>query len=232
MNVGQLLEADWSPWIKMGWLFTLGGLDSLKQDSEHARECFAEALLWADTAGDSRWRTFILNHLARIEMTLGYWEQARLHLDCALAINRKEQNLGLIVYCMLGKGALAVGTDPPEEARGVLLEGLQLAREAGYVLHVPEFLLNLADVCLRLADLEDALGFADEARQLAVASGMKMQECQALVLLGRIAAAGNDQEGACTYWREGWSLARLVGVDAMVTTLDELLARGQYDERG
>jgi predicted ATPase/DNA-binding winged helix-turn-helix (wHTH) protein len=105
------------------------------------------------------------------------------------------------------KGQLAIAFDEVESGIALLRDALKILREKSYIV-VTTFTGSLAEGLRKAGELEEALFTIDEAINLAINSGVKIELSELLRIKSLIFVAQNDRESAISCLTEAIEVAR------------------------
>ena len=161
-----------------------------------ARERFEEARALLDDSEHENVAAFTHGNLGIVAGHLGDYEAAVRCLREQVAVHRRlVKPVNVVVGLnLLGEALIVAGR--AEEARAVLEESLQLARDADFQVGVRGGLLRLGLAAYRLGNHREAEAYARQALEVISASDEPAARARALTLLGRIATALDDPGAA------------------------------------
>jgi len=212
----------------------LGRIAILQGDYELAQTHFQQGLALLEAEGPSEMACRLLRGMGVALDYLGHFAEAREFYLKSLEISRQlDDHARLSSTTLLNLGSLAVDLGEMEAAEGYLLEGLALARQAGYRENVIAILNSLGVVAASRGDLRKERALYEEA--LAVAREVGNRENMAFVLanLGALLRDQGEFEAAEAYLQEGLEHARASGhrerVASLLRNLGELaFERGDF----
>jgi tetratricopeptide (TPR) repeat protein len=236
-EVGQLFEALYAyydnrqplaAWIEAGELAVATAQRSGNKAAEARTRCqLARALQLSERFADARAHLTVARTLAddiderlfastldftgNVCLAEGDYETALAYFQRALAINRRlGRARGTALLCWLSGQALAKLGHTGEALR-TLAEARALMQAADAASLLPQVVLSIGDVLLDADRVDEASTTADEARELARASGLTAAEADALVLLARIARSAGDGEAERDWLRQAHAVFARMG---------------------
>jgi predicted ATPase len=190
----------------MNALFVLGTAAELRGDYPNARRSHQEALVITREL-DRPYLMIAMKNLANVEWALGQLDRARALFTEALALSRQQGNPLGVVIVLSHFGALTLLTDGPDAARPLLHEGLDLAREIGFVHEISNLQRSLAQAAFADGDLSQARTLLTEALERARETGYRTAEALTLTALGRLAAKQDGRDEAERCYRRSLAIA-------------------------
>ncbi|HEU5382077.1 MAG TPA: tetratricopeptide repeat protein [Ktedonobacteraceae bacterium] len=169
--------------------------------------------------------------LASYLIMRGLYSVAEKPLKRAYEAASAMNDTGSIVNTLLYLGPIELAWGNAARAEELLLEGLEIARKAGYEKQICDLLSNLAKVEEKLGNFPQAEACSREGLELARKLGLQNQVCTLLISLGVISGKRGNHGQAKSHFREALALARQSGHDERITIL--LLDIGRAEcERG
>ncbi|WP_216324503.1 ATP-binding protein [Deinococcus aestuarii] len=182
---GLHLVGDASGWATVAGLRALGVIERRRGRYAEARGYWERALELAEAAHDPA-AAHLWNLRGIAEQWLGHHKEAEHCYERALHLSRERGHLTETARVLNNLGGLLIFCGRLEEARAVLEQGLETARELVSPLEITHFLNNLAFVAGRLGHYRPAEDYAGEALALARSTDRRPLEADVLETLGRI----------------------------------------------
>lgn len=170
-------------------LSTLGTLKHDANDWPGAMADFEQAQQLARHLGNDKIIAMTEANLGHALMLSGAFESARSHLETGLILFKQTNEQIRTCQTLLHIAELNLHRQAWSEAAAVLGKGEKLARDLGAEFLFPYILQMQAEVALETGDLETALPRAQDALELARASGYESDIGLCLQVWGRIMAA-------------------------------------------
>jgi DNA-binding CsgD family transcriptional regulator len=182
---------------------------------EEARALFDRQHRDAVEHGDEHSLPFVLFHLARLELLLGSWEQARFHSIQARQSTVQSGQAGELAYSLLIEALVEAHLGDVDAARDGLAEGLELASRSGTQPAAFEMLATLGFLELSLGDHAAAADAHAQLREGIERSGLREpalfrfhgDALEALVALGRLDDAEDVLRDLDEMRENDWSTA-------------------------
>lgn len=197
----------------MRGLNILGIIALQTEKLEQAQNYWEVALCLATEKRDTQGEARYLGNLALVERAKGLYAGAIELLNEALAICREE---GLWLYAVRQLNSLGnvyLHLNQLDEAKKIIGEGLQLARDMDMQDMLPYFLNNLANIARAQNDYQQAYQFFQEDLHLARAMGDTWHEAGVLADIGRALVVLGHLEEAHDYFLQALELARAINVN-------------------
>jgi predicted ATPase/class 3 adenylate cyclase len=193
----------------------------------------------AREAGNASMLAYALNEATLVIADSGDLDRAVDVGNEALAVARRCPNLWFVVFALTGLGR-AKGFRGDEDAERWLLEGAEIARDAGIEFPYAVLLIDLGRLALYRGRLEEARASFEEAQGVMSRIAPHRPEMFFVLALARQAIAEVDQvegnlDAARTVFEENLTLAQLAGIQWITALIQNTLgwhaqARGDLDE--
>ncbi len=191
--IGQALD---SPAIVLRARQVTGSVAARRGHYATARTELAAGMEQAERAADSWAIALIAGQLGLLELRVGDPAAARGYFERALEVNEALSNKAGVVNDLDYLGRLALEQGDVQTAAERFERALALAEEARFHLRVAYLRLQSAVVSLRRGETDAAEDLARSALAAADEHGQRAIRVEALVLLGRLEAAGGDTRRA------------------------------------
>ncbi len=189
-----------------------------------ALECALRVLTLARQVGDQALEAHTYNNLAITYGRLGEYGQARKMGNAAIALSKKLDDLIGLVTSYNNFAMVSLSSGDNQEALHNAERGWELIRNSPMPRYQVGLLDTLGQVCRGLKRYVDALAHLRLAHHIAKSNGLKHEEAQALLNIGRIHLAQGEYEEAIEYGRDTLALAETIESESTLLESHELLA--------
>ena len=145
----------------------LSGVLQVQGEGDEALDLLEESLRVRRLRGDVRGQVVTLRCIAVTEWSLGNLREAHHHLQQASILARGLQDISRLTPTLMNLALLLGELDQREESRELLQEVIPLCERLGHPLHHAVTLINLAEVCIDLDDLDAAWGHLETGLSVA-----------------------------------------------------------------
>lgn len=200
-----------------------GALHAARGDTRQAEACYRRALARFEELGSHPCAARTWNNLGLALMTQGRPDEARDAFERSLVECRRQGDEHLAVKVLINSGRLELRRGRAKEAHVLALRAWTFAERlakgpvaAGALCLMGEVALAMGDRATATTHLGDALSRVDKRKAPLV-------EAEIWIQLGHLSAESGNRESALESWRYARHLYRLLGADAEVDRVLELI---------
>ena len=207
----------------------LGLIAFMEGNPGPAARLLGGALLSTMTSGDIGGQIRFLGLLGRgFEEVNRHAEALRL-FERAIKLANADQDAGVPLTAYEGKGQALVGLGRTDEAKTVLKDALARAQSLGKQGHQAQILILLGDLSVRTGDVKQAIGYLENAAEIATVNQFYSIEADAMIALANLYRDNGDLATADARATQGLAASQRVGdryyVPRDLTVLADLKAR-------
>lgn len=211
------------PWPSVP-LNNLANLSFYQGDYVRALDLYRQASAIAEAHGDTRRRTMIEAGIGNTACVLGHYDDAIVHLERALRVNREVGNNHYVGNNLTSLGLTYLAMGDLDQAERYLLDGLEIKRQLGYKTGYGNSQNGLAYVAIRRGDLPAALEMIQGALRLQHEIGNGHNTPETFRRAALLAQAADSPELAARLW--GFAEKLRASTGARIYQMEECV----YDE--
>lgn len=198
------------PWPSVP-LNNLANLAFYDGEYEAALELYRQASAIAEAYGDNRRRTMIEAGIGNTACVLGQYEDAIVHLESALKVNRQVGNAHYVGNNLTSLGLTYLAMGNLDEAERYLNESLEVKRQLGFKTGYGNSQNGLAYVAIRRGELSEALEMIQGALRVQHEIANRHNSPETLRRAALLAAAAESPELAARLWGFAEKLRKSMG---------------------
>lgn len=213
---GYANPADPWPSVPLNNLANLAFYDG---EYETALDLYRQASAIAEAHGDTRRRTMIEAGIGNTACVLGQYEDAIVHLESALRVNREVGNAHYVGNNLTSLGLTYLAMGNLDEAERYLTESLDVKRQLGFKTGYGNSQNGLAYVAIQRGDLSGALEMIQGALRVQHEIANRHNSPETLRRAALLAAAADAPELAARLW--GFSEKLRTSTGARIYRMEE-----------
>jgi tetratricopeptide (TPR) repeat protein len=202
----------------------LGLIHHLAGDDKLAEPYYQDAITLSSQTGTRRGTSLFLRLRGDLRRWVGRLDDAEHDLRRSAAIAEQGRHADLLSFTRLSQASLARRRGNREAGLGVE-RILEFARSMGIPKLEADAYKVLADCSLAAGDLHRADRLARSAIAIAARNDMRLRETAALVLMGRVAVAEANLNGARALFEAATRLGRAQGYNSQVELAEQELRK-------